>query len=403
MLRVFMIAILLAAATGDEWPARIRETLRVPAPLPALAARVHGTFEPDPEVRVERVSYETALGMRVPAVLYLPKRPRGRIPGLVVVNGHGGDKSSWYAFYSGILYARGGAAVLTYDPIGEGERNADRRSGTRAHDRLAPDSEPARAMGGLMQTDVAQAVSYLASRPEVDPGRIGAMGYSMGSFVLALAGAIEPRLRAVVLAGGGNLDGPGGYWDGSKPTCQGIPYRSLSFLGDRPAALYALHARRGPTLVVNGLEDTVVAIPRTGGRAFFEDLRARTAQRALADRVDPRQPLFETLFVEGASHRPFFVTRPVALWLDHTLDLPAWSDADIRALPETRISGWAKAQSVDVDPLYSSEEREGGTPALGSGIPGLSPARLRVYEDAEWQREKDRLTLEGWVARLPHR
>src|SRR5262249_25385538 len=207
-------------------------------------------------------------------------------------------------------------------------------------------SEPGRALGGLMQTDVAQAVSYLTSRPEVDPGRIGAMGYSMGSFLLALAGAIETRLRAVVLAGGGNLDGPNGYWDGSKPTCQGIPYRSLSFLGDRPAALYALHARRGPTLIINGLEDTVVAIPRTGGRAFFEDLRARTAQLAAAG-----QPLFETLFVEGVSHRPFFVTRPVALWFEHTLDLPAWSEAEIRALPETHISEWAQAQHVDLDPL----------------------------------------------------
>ena len=34
---------------------------------------------------------------------------------------------------------------------------------------------------------------------------------------------------------------------------QGIRYQSLAFLGDPPAALYALHARRGPTLIINGL------------------------------------------------------------------------------------------------------------------------------------------------------
>src|SRR2546425_9802075 len=108
-------------------------------------------------------------------------------------------------------------------------------------------------MGGLMMTEVMQAVSYLTSRPEVDGGRIAAMGYSMGSFVLSLACAVDVRLHACVLVGGGNLDGPGGYWDTSgKSMCQSIPYQSLSFLGDRGATLYDLHASRGATLILNG-------------------------------------------------------------------------------------------------------------------------------------------------------
>ena len=44
----------------------------------------------------------------------------------------------------------------------------------------------------------------------MDTRRIGAGGYSLGSFVLGLAGDVEPRLRACVLVGGGNLDGLGG-------------------------------------------------------------------------------------------------------------------------------------------------------------------------------------------------
>ena len=76
-----------------------------------------------------------------------------------------------------------------------------------------------------MMTDVMQAVSYLAQRPDVDPRRLAAMGYSMGSFVLGLACAVETRLNACVLVGGGNLDGDGGYWDSSsKKMCQAIPY-----------------------------------------------------------------------------------------------------------------------------------------------------------------------------------
>jgi len=259
----------LTAEQRESLRAEIRENFFVPDPLPPLNPITHRRFEPAPGVVSEAVTYATQLGTRVPAILYLPKpKPKtatDRIPGFIVVNGHGGDKYSWYSYYSGVLYARAGAAVLTYDQAGEGERNASRKSGTRTHDRLKGDDVLARRLGGLMMTDVMQAVSYLCSRPEVDGQRIGAAGYSMGSFVLALTGAVEPRLRACVLVGGGNIDGVDGYWDNSKPMCQGLPYRSLRFLGDRGAVIYALHASRGPTLIYNGLADSVVDLRNLGG------------------------------------------------------------------------------------------------------------------------------------------
>jgi dienelactone hydrolase len=51
-----------------------------------------------------------------------------------------------------------------------------------------------------MITDVMQAVSYLSQRPGVDSKRIAAMGYSMGSFVLSLACAVDAS--ACLRAGG---------------------------------------------------------------------------------------------------------------------------------------------------------------------------------------------------------
>ena len=329
--------------------------------------------------------------MRVPAVLYLPRPlPPSKIPALIVVNGHGGDKYSWYAFYAGVLYARAGAAVLTYDPTGEGERNGERKSGTREHDKVEPPEELARRLNGLMVTDIMQAVSYLAQRPEVDGGHIAAAGYSMGSFVLALAGAIETRLRAAVLVGGGNLDGPDEYWDNTKPMCQGIPYRSLKPLGDRPAVIYSLHASRGPTLIFNGLEDDTVRIPKNAP-SFFEDLRLRTAR--LAGRSDN---IFDVGFVPGVGHRPFFVTPPVAAWLERQLDFPRWSAADIERMPVTHISEWARTQQVEMDPLYASEHREGGTRALGTGVPGLSRDDLSVFNEDAWRQQKPLLVHEHW-------
>jgi dienelactone hydrolase len=378
--------------SNERLRARIRSALFVPDPLPELAPESHGRFEPEPGVIGERISYGSQFGLRVPAIIYLPKVRRGKIPALIVVNGHGGDKYTWYAFYTGVLYARAGAAVLTFDPIGEGERNQERQSGTRAHDRKVDPPEIARRMGGLLMTDVMQAVSYLSGRDEIDRARIGAMGYSLGSFVLALTGAVETRLRACVLCGGGNLDGPEGYWDRSKPMCQGIPYRSLAFLGDRPAQLYALHAARGPTFIYNGLADTVVAIP-PNAEAFFDDLRARVvALRGSSAGV------FETGFVPAASHRPYWLTRPVATWLERQLDFPEWTEATIAALPETRIGPWAEARGVPLDRLYAADDREGGTPALGSNVPGLGRTELSVFSPEQWVERKDKLIYESWLA-----
>ena len=382
----------MTARQAERWRSEIKAALFVPDPLPALETETHGRFEPAPGVVAERVTYSTQFGMRVPAILYLPRERQAAIPALIVVNGHGGDKYTWYSFYSGILYARAGAAVLTFDPVGEGERNQQRRSGSRAHDRLVEPPEVARRLGGLMMTDVMQAVSYLAQRPEVDPRRIGALGYSLGSFILSLTGAVETRLKACVLVGGGNLDGPGGYWDSSKPMCQGTPYRTLTFLGDRPAVVYALHAARGPTLIYNGLADTVVAIP-THAEAFFDDLRVRTIQvKGDADGV------FETGFAAGASHRPYFLTKPVAAWLERQLDFPAWTGDSIGAMPETHIGPWAEAHGVPLDRLYATEEREGGVRALGADVPGLGRAELSVFTPQEWERRKDRLVYERWLA-----
>lgn len=181
---------------------------------------------------------------------------RGRIPGIVVVNGHAADKTSWYSWYTGVEYARAGAMVVAYDMIGEGERNDEYKDGTSEHDKLIDVLGVPARVGGRMLTDVMQAVSYLRSRPEVDAKRIAVMGFSMGSFVVSIAGAVDDRIHAVLLTGG-DLDGPGGYWATSHNVmCQSGPYNALEFLGDRPAVLFALQAKRGPTFIFNGMNDT---------------------------------------------------------------------------------------------------------------------------------------------------
>ncbi|MBI4905951.1 MAG: prolyl oligopeptidase family serine peptidase [Acidobacteria bacterium] len=389
----------VTAAAGDipqaEWRARILATLHAPDPLPALALRHHGAFTLEQGITVDKVSYSTQLGMRVPAIVYSPTTPPAmRRPALIVVNGHGGDKFAWYAMYAGLAYARLGAVVLTYDPAGEGERNADRKSGTRSHDRIVPPEENGRYLGGLMLTDVRQAVSYLVSRPDVDPARIAAVGYSMGSFVLSIACAVETRLKACVLAGGGNLDGPGEYWDKSKAMCQGTPYRSLAFLGDRAAAIYAMHALRGATLLYNGTADTVVNM-HVHGADFVADMQRRTAA------LVPGKTVFDAMWEQNTSHRPYFVTKPVARWLHGNLQFPSVPAGGWDAIPQRRIADWAREHNVPMDSLYATYDREGGTLGLWNNLPGIARDQLMVYTAQEWEKARDTLTHEAYLSRLP--
>lgn len=385
----------LTAARVDELRAEIRKNFFVPDPLPALDAQVHRTFSPAPGVRAEAVTYATELGTRVPAILYLPDPlPTRKIPAFIVVNGHGGDKYTWYSYYTGVDFAQGGMAVLTYDQAGEGERSATRKTGTREHDRLQGGEVMARRLCGLMLTDVMQAVSYLRSRPEIDATRIGSGGYSLGSFVMTIAGAIEPRLRVAVMVGGGNLDGPGGYWDKSnKQMCQGLPYQSLDFLGDRPAVLYALQAARGPALAWNGRADTVVNMTHTQ-EPFWNDLRARVAKLH-----GSMSNVVEYGFTPEGSHRPYWLTRGPVLWLEQELDFPNWTEAQIRGFPETHISQWSRHTGVPIDRLYATEAREGGTMAVGAEVPGIAREQLSVFTPEEWQRVKGDYMFSVWAER----
>jgi dienelactone hydrolase len=54
--------------------------------------------------------------------------------------------------------------------------------------------------------DVRRTADVLASRPEVDPGRLGVSGISLGALIAAAACGVEPRLqRAELILGGGQL------------------------------------------------------------------------------------------------------------------------------------------------------------------------------------------------------
>ena len=398
-----ILALTFAASAKTPTPAQFdhlrtqaTQALFIDSPLPALAAKTFATLPVNNAVRIEHVTFATQFGMRVPAIVYVPTHPHGKVPGIVVVNGHGGDKSSWYAVYTGLLYATAGAVVVTYDPIGEFERSVNRASEAGEHDKPVPGLAHPERVGGLMIEDVQQAIRYAAARPEVDPVRIGVLGYSMGSFhallATALAGPQLPRVRAVVLSGGGNLDGPNEYWDNpNKPNCQSGPYKALNFLGDRGAMLWALRTRSGPALVMNGTEDSLIT-KFNEQEPFFTGLRNR-----IAALTGSRVNLPETVWFPGAGHRASFMTRPAALWLHHQLHFPNWNDAQINSFPTIRAADWVAKTGVRISRGYDAEQKEGGTLALDLLLPGLTREQLTAVPEVEWRADPKRYTLEGWA------
>jgi len=57
-----------------------------------------------------------------------------------------------------------------------------------------------RTMPGLDVQDALAAIDYLGHRPDVDPGRIGLAGIGQGGMTVLYAAALEPRVRAAVVA-----------------------------------------------------------------------------------------------------------------------------------------------------------------------------------------------------------
>lgn len=108
--------------------------------------------------------------------------------------------------------AKRGFAVLCIDFPQPGYRSTGNYPINAGLD-LGPDPRQAPIYHGAVA--LLKAVSYLASRPEVDRDRIGMAGSSWGGFFTTLMVGIDPRLKAgSCFYGTGNLQLGNAWWDG---------------------------------------------------------------------------------------------------------------------------------------------------------------------------------------------
>jgi hypothetical protein len=65
-------------------------------------------------------------------------------------------------------------------------------------------------------------------------------------------------------------------------------------------------------------------------------------------------------------------------------------------MPVSLVSEWSKRENVAMDPGYAMTDREGGTPALGQNVPGLTREQLSVIPADRWAAEKRRMAIDFW-------
>ena len=169
-----------------------------------LNPQVTGKIEHD-DYRIEKVIYESRPQHHVTACLYLPTGA-GPFPGVIMPCGHSANGKAAEAYQRAcILMAKNGIAVLCYDPIGQGERVQ----------LLDPQGKPVISgstsehtmigigtllVGSSCATyriwDGMRSLDYLASRPEIDPQRLGCTGNSGGGTLTSYLMALDERIAA---------------------------------------------------------------------------------------------------------------------------------------------------------------------------------------------------------------
>jgi fermentation-respiration switch protein FrsA (DUF1100 family) len=121
-------------------------------------------------------------GIELGAWLYLPKRGGQRCPSITMAHGYAGVKEHGIAKFAE-AFADAGFVVLLHDHRSFGSSGGEQRQ----------DIDPWRQVA-----DWRRAVSYLESRPEVDPKRIGLWGTSYAGGHALVLGATDRRIACVV-------------------------------------------------------------------------------------------------------------------------------------------------------------------------------------------------------------
>ncbi len=165
------------------------------------------------EYRLEKFQFDNGAGATVPGYLIVPAKGPGKMPAIVYCHWHGGQydigkEELFQAQHTpeapGPAFARRGFVVVGIDAYCFGERDGRGPGGPAEKGREGEWSAAkfnlwaGRTLWGMMLRDDLMALDYVASRPEVDAGRIGVTGMSMGATRAWWLMALDERLKTGV-------------------------------------------------------------------------------------------------------------------------------------------------------------------------------------------------------------
>jgi len=160
---------------------------------------------------LEKVGIDNGVDGEVTSLVLIPEGRSGRVPAILWLHSSTPDKNQVLIPGTnggeeplGEAFARAGYAVMAPDAYWHGDRAGSGPSGpietgrAEQEDLFKRDLWLGRTLWGMFVRDDRIALDYLASRPEVDPARIGATGMSMGSTRAWWLAAVDERVAAVV-------------------------------------------------------------------------------------------------------------------------------------------------------------------------------------------------------------
>jgi hypothetical protein len=127
-------------------------------------------------------------GLKLSGVLHTPERAdrRERRPAFLELHGFGSNKDSESMIVTARRLAQWGYVTLRFDMRGCGQSEGPR----------------GRVICLEQVEDTRNGLTFLATRPEVDPERIGCLGHSFGAAVAVYTAGVDPRVAACISSGG---------------------------------------------------------------------------------------------------------------------------------------------------------------------------------------------------------
>lgn len=123
-------------------------------------------------------------GLELAGILGFPEthEPGKKLPAFIVLHGFVGSKDDSHAELQARMLSGFGFATLRFDMRGCGE-SGGKRGEVYCFDQVA---------------DTKNAMTWLASQPGIDPGRIGVIGHSFGAAIAVYTAGIDRRFAAVI-------------------------------------------------------------------------------------------------------------------------------------------------------------------------------------------------------------